>query len=477
VSSLFSPTVNFGGLASGLDTNTIVTQLMALESRPKTRLAQQKAVEQARQTTLTDIQTRLRNLSNAVAGLRDAGTWGDQQDVSSADPTKVAVRRTGGAAAGGYSVSVTALARAAQMTQGSSITSATSADTLRIAVGAKTVDVAITAGDTLATIADRINGTTDTPVFASVINNKLVLSGKATGMANAITVSDGDAGNGYDLATALGFTQTQAAQNASFTVDGTAYTDRASNVITDVLPGLELTLKSSTTSAVGITVGQAGANTGAIADKVKAFVDQYNSTIEFIQAELDEKRVPNPQTQADREKGILRGDTGLSILLSRLRAAVSDVVTGRPGDVDQLSEVGITTGKSTGAVDANAVAGKLTLDTTKLTEKLAAGFGDTKALFTNITGSYATEGLAQRFDRFIDPWLKGDGTNKSIMASRIAAAQDAQTAATARMADLDVRLALREKALRAQFTSMETALSQAQSQSSWLGSQLNSLQA
>jgi flagellar hook-associated protein 2 len=256
VSNVSSPTFNFGGIASGLDTNTIVSQLLAIEGRSKTRLGQQQAVERARQTTLNDIQTRLRNLSNSVAGLSSAGTWGDQQEVSSADATKVAVRRTAGAAAGGYSVRVDALARAAQMTQGSSMTTAAVDDTLRIAVGSTTVDVAVTAGDSLATIADRINGTSDVPVYASVINNKLILSGKATGAANAITVSDGNAGNAGTLAADLGFTQTQAGQNADFWVDGTQYTDRSSNVVTDVLPGLELQLKAATAGAsVGITVG------------------------------------------------------------------------------------------------------------------------------------------------------------------------------------------------------------------------------
>lgn len=477
MSDLFGPTFNFGGIASGLDTNAIVSQLMAIEGRSKTRLTQQKTVETARQTALQDIQTRLRNLRSAVAGLGDAGTWGDQQSVSSADATRVAVRRTAGAAPGGYAVQVDGLARAAQMTQGTGVTSAAAADTLRITVGAKTVDVVITAGDSLATIAERINGTSDTPVFASVINDKLILSGKTTGLANTITVADGDTGNGTDLAAALGFTQTQAPRNADFWVDGTHYTDRTSNIVTDVLPGLEITLKATTTGTVGLTVGQPGADTDTIKAKVQAFVDQYNSTIEFIQGKLDEKKVANPTTQAEREKGLLRGDAGLSILLSRLRAGVSDVFSGRPTDLDQLSEVGITTGKSTGsgAVDPNALAGKLTLDATKLTEKLASSFGDVKALFTNVTGAYATEGLGQRLTDLIAPWTDGNGTDRALLASRITASQDAQKALTDRMADLDRRLALREKSLRAQFTAMETALSAAQSQSSWLSGQLSRL--
>src|SRR5262245_32119844 len=94
------PTFNVGGLASGLDTNTIVSQLMAIERNPQVRLHQRQVVEEARQQALTDIQTRVRNLQGAIAGLGDVGTWADVQSVESSDATKIAGVRTGGAAPG-----------------------------------------------------------------------------------------------------------------------------------------------------------------------------------------------------------------------------------------------------------------------------------------------------------------------------------------------------------------------------------------
>src|SRR3954451_14206715 len=93
-----------GGLASGLDTNTIVDQLMSIERQPQGRVAPQKTIETARQQALKDINTRLVTLDNAIAGLRDVGTWGDVQDVESSDSGRVAAVRTGGAAAGGHTI-------------------------------------------------------------------------------------------------------------------------------------------------------------------------------------------------------------------------------------------------------------------------------------------------------------------------------------------------------------------------------------
>ena len=232
---------------------------MSIEQQPKVRLQQKQVVEQARQQALKDVQTRMQNLSLQVASLRDPGTWNDVQTVDSGDTTKVTATRTGGAAAGGYSLQIVGLARAAQMTQGTSATAASADDTLHIGVGSTAVDVAVKAGDSLQTIADNINSASSTPVYASLMNGKLVLSGKQTGAANSISVTGGA------VATDLGFTETQSAQNADFWVGTNHYTDRASNTITDVMPGVSLTLRGTTgTNTVSVVVGSPGADTDAI---------------------------------------------------------------------------------------------------------------------------------------------------------------------------------------------------------------------
>ena len=61
-----TPLLNIGGLASGLDTNSIVDQLMAIERQPRTRLDQQASLSTARQSALADFQTRLRAVEAAA---------------------------------------------------------------------------------------------------------------------------------------------------------------------------------------------------------------------------------------------------------------------------------------------------------------------------------------------------------------------------------------------------------------------------
>jgi flagellar hook-associated protein 2 len=465
------PSFNVGGLASGLDTNTIVSQLMSIERNPQVLLQQRQAVERARQQALQDVQSRVQNLQTAIAGLTDATAWADVQSVESSDPTKLTATRTGGAAAGAYTIAVSQLARAAQSTQ-QTATSAASADgTLTFQIGSGTaVSVDVTSGDSLDTIAGRINGTSDIPVYATVVNGTLVISGKTTGAANTITV-------GGTLASDFGFSQTLTPLDAKYSVNGGTEQTSASNTLTSAIVGVSLTLKSTTSDAISITVGAPSPDAEAIKTKIQDFVDQYNSTIDFIHDKLTEKKVANASTASDRAQGVLNGDSQLEGLLRSLRRAVGDIVGGRPTAYQAASQVGLSTGASTGSgtLSQNAIEGKLTLDADKLSDALAGHLSDVKALFTNATGTYSTEGLGQRLRGIVDPWVTGTGTNASLFSSRLASEQSLIDSMGTQISDMNTVLTQKEATLRAKFTAMETALSQLQSQGSWLAGQLASL--
>jgi len=461
-----TPIQQITGLASGLDTSTIISQLMAIERQPLVRLQQRQALEQARQSDLQKIQTQLQSLSSAIAGLRDVGVWADTQTVSSSNPSTLTVTRTGGAAAGAFVFTVTQLARAAQSTQQSSLTAAAADDTLTIAVGSSSVAVAIAAGDTIDTIASKINSTSNAPVYATTINGKLVLSSRTTGAGNDIVVSSTGT-----LATDLGMVETITPQNALYTIDGGAQQSSPTNTISNALAGLSITLVGAGTATV--TVGAPAPDTQAITQRIQSFVTTYNQTIDLISSKLNEQKVVNPQSDADRAKGDLQGDPALASLLSQLRQAVSDVFAGRPASAQLLSQAGLSTGAAVGSgtLNQDAIAGKLTLDTNKLSSLLQTNFADVKALFTNPTGSYATEGLSQRLDGIVNPWIQTGGVLDSRLdgeASLLKELQDQQDA-------LNVRLDLRQQQLQAQFANLEKVLAQTQAQGQWLSSQIAGL--
>lgn len=457
---------NITGLASGLDTNSIVQQLMQVEARPQVLLQQRQAMERVRQQALTDVQTRVANLQSAITALRDVGTWSDSQSVDTSDATKLTATRTAGAAAGAFQLTVTDLARADQY-KSATLASVGNSGALTVGVGSSSISVNVATGSSLDAIATQINGATGTPVYASVVNSQLVLSSRTTGAANTIAISGAAA-----LTTELGFTHSITAADAHYTIDGAAKTS-SSNTITDALPGIQIVLKAATTSAVTVAVGAPTPNTVSIQGKIQDFVSQYNSTIDFIQSKLNEKKVATPQNATDRAKGVLKGDAALTGLLSSLRNAVADSFQGRPATMQVLSQAGLSTGAAVGSgtINQDALAGKLTLDATKLASALTTSLGDVKALFTNPTGVYGTQGLAQRLDTLVNAQLGSGG----VLTARIASSTSAITGYSKSIEAWTTRLATKQQQLQQQFTNMETALSQAQSQGNWLSGQIAKL--
>jgi flagellar hook-associated protein 2 len=450
--------VSLGGMASGLDTQSIIDQLMAVDAAPEARLKLKESAAAARQSTLTDVATRLRNLLAAAKDLGSVGTWAESQSLDVSDSSKLNATRLSGAAPGGHDISVSTLARSEQRSYA-------------FAQGAGTLDIgdthiAIGADDDGAAVADKINAAADSPVYAVFVkdplgvtaNDRLVLTRKATGdygpaAGNPLTVT------GTDWTSTEEF---KGGVNAKFTVDGGTAQESRSNVVLSAIPGLQLTLKATGTTSV--TVGAPGPDNSAVKGKVQAFVDQYNSTVDFIRTELTEKRVPNATTDADARKGPLFADTQLTGLLAQLRGIVSQK-TGIGGAIGAFGAIGVSTGSGTGgASTADALAGKLTLDATKLTDALEDNRLDVKSFLTD-----TTKGISAKLSNLLDPVAK---PTSGLVDLRAKQAGDEATSIEDQISQMEDRLAEKADRLKAQFAAMEQALAQSQSQGSWLTAQL-----
>src|SRR4051794_38611692 len=240
--------LQIGGLASGMDTDSVIAQLMQLEAQPGTRWAQQKKVSEARESALKDILSRVKNLQTEAKNLKSVTTWADTQTVESNDTTKVTATRVGGAAPGGYSLSVTNLASGDQWSYAYSAPAADTAFTITMAGGAtQTVDLA--AGQSLDETVGIINSNPDSKVYAVKVGNRLVLSSRATGNVASFTVSPVSATDALDQAQRL-----RVADDAHYSLDGGATTrSSASNVVKDGIPGIEFTLKAVIPNASPVT--------------------------------------------------------------------------------------------------------------------------------------------------------------------------------------------------------------------------------
>lgn len=429
--------ISLSGLASGIDTDSIVTQLMAVEGQSKTRLQIADAKAEARDDGLKDLATKLGAVRDAANALKSSTLMTNIQRVTSSDSARISVLAAAGAAPGTRSLEVTALAVTAQH----AFTYTASADPQTITVGG--FSLAVDPNSTAATVAAAINDRADAPMSAVVAGGKLVLTSRTGGASGDFSMAATPL-----LAEDAGYAR--AGSDAAYTVDGVPRTS-SSNVITDAVLGVEVTLKATTTSPVSVTVSDPAPDADSVKSKITAFVSAYNSAVDFIRGKLAETRVKDPTTSADAAQGIFSGDSMLTGVLSSMRSQMGD-----------LSALGISTGDTTGSAtfSADAVAGKLKVDDAKLTAALT---GDRTVLQT------ALSGLGQRISDVVSP----------VAGARITDARSTVSAERKSLADslaqTDVRLADKEKRLRAKFAAMESALAASQSAQAQLTAQLSSL--
>lgn len=442
------------GLASGLDTAKIISDLMAVERKPRVRIELDQVAAQARKDALTDIQGKLKSLKLASTDLKSVLLWNEKQQVTSSEPNRISAKVTGEVDPRTFDVTVQRLAvtgeRRFEWTAGSGPLSVTPSST------GVTTSIDISTATTVDEAVSLINAA-DAGVTAKTVNGQLQLLSKTSG------------GNGNFTATGAGLTEksSKTGVDAQFTVDGVAKT-ATSNVITDAIPGVELELKGLTpTEPVAISATPLQVDPAAVKTKLKAFVDLYNSTIDALRTRTTETRVRDPQTMGDARKGTLFADGGLRQILSSLRGAtMNGLSVGNAADIDQLAEIGISTGKGTGgASTAESLQGKLVIDDALLTKKLEEDPASVERLFASATG------FATRMEELLDPLVKTDGTFEGRLDSSDADLKRLKTA----LDTMDQRLTRKEEAYRRQFTSLETAMSRAQAQQASMAQQLAGL--
>ncbi len=449
-SSSSSGAIQVTGLASGLDTAKIVSQMMDIQKRPVTMLQNQQKILQARNTQLTSIQAALKKVNSDALALLDPRVYRGTQKATSSDTTRVAATTTTGAGVGGYQISVGQLANAAQRTF--SFAPPTSD-------GVITIDghhTSVKAGASVYDLADAINSDQSATVYAAATDTgTLVLSDRNTG----------DTGPGFiAISGADGVLSEQAArakqgQNATYSIDGVAGSS-ASNTVAGAIPGVSLTLTGVTTTSgpVTVNVGAPAADASKVEAAINQFIADYNSAIGAIQSQLSQK-----PTASDPTQGALYGDNQLKGLLASMRSLMIKGGDGLPAGMATMLDLGVSTGAaSTGGPTAAELAGNLTLNASSLEAALKGN----SAAVQRLVGAWANN-MASTVNNYsglggtIEVRVSGDNRQVASLTRRIGTMQSA----------LDDK----QNQLTRQFALLEAALSGNQSTSSWLTSQINSL--
>lgn len=437
------------GIASGLDTNSIVRQLISIERQPINKLQAKRSAINTQVSDLGKFSSQLKELEDLMS---EIGTSASllASSVSSSDEEVVNATSTGDAVQGAWEVEVTQLAR---KERNSSSSYGTAQDevregTLTIEVfGEDAVDVSIGAGATLEEVRDAINAS-GAQVAASILNTGSGSQLQITSLKEGYDPSAGGEGGlldpndplglldpGFDIGDAvkltesytgatgqsLGMTQTQEARNAEFSVDGIDMV-ATSNSVSDVIQGVTLDLKEVTTEPVQIEVE---GDNEKVTENIKGLIDKYNT----IRKTIDK---------------IGKTDASFARTANRaLSQAFSGAESSGSTTYVNLSSLGIKTDYNTG---------NLTVDESKLAEALSSEPGAVTSLFLD-----ETDGVMSRLQGVVEEYTTSfDGLialSKETLDSR-------SNTITDQIDRLELRIDAKEERMRAQFTAMETFISE-----------------
>lgn len=462
------PAITSQGIGSGLDVETIVSKLVAVERQPVNDLKKRADTLQTKLSAFGKLQSNLSTLRDAAAKLNNLDTWGANLS-SSSDTSAVSASTSQSSVAGTYTARVTQLANAQSLTSGvfANASSTVGKGSLTIELGSwnsstsqldpKSGSSAITINigdgeDNLNSIRDKINAAS-AGVVASVVTDasgaRLVMRSASTGESNAfrVSVSDNDGNNAdasglsalaYDLyGGSSQMNRAQAASNARGSINGIDVVSET-NTVKDVIDGLSVTFGKVTTNDVSITIGQ---DKEGIKKAINDFVSAYNALATTIRDQT--KFTPKTGTAA-AQSGPLQGDSTTIGLQGQMRGMVADG-SSLGGSLSRLSDIGLDPQTD----------GTLKVNTAKL-EKAMGNLDSLKKLFSGVDPlNDSNSGVTQRMRAWADKALGFEGA----LSTKQTALRDSINRNTDEQGKLIDHVDMVEKRLRARYAALDTAMS------------------
>ncbi len=445
--------ISFGGLATGLDTNALITELMTIERAPVTRLEGDKSWLNNRLAAFQDFDARLNMFLTTVKDFGDRDQYFTKVATTSSDDFFTATADSEALANTTYQVEVKSLAQVQKSYSNTDTNTGFSSETdslfgtgdLTFTVDGVDHTIALTTeNNSLEGIMQAINDA-DIGISANIINDgsenpfRLSLTGQDVG--SSFSVDDSDLTGGISLGT---FVTSQPATSALIEVDGLEITS-TSNTIKDAIPGVTLNLLEAelgTTTQISI-----GEDNSSLQSNMTAFVTGYNAVVSFISSQ---------STIGDSEGGILSGDSGLNSIKRHLQEMLTSL-TDNEGSFKALSQLGLETQKD----------GTLKLNTTTLTDAIET---DLDSVISLIAGDEdGNDGLIAEFETYLEGMT--DSSN-GVLAGRSESINANISSIDNRITQLELRLEKREITLKKQFSAMEMLVSTMNAQSDFLTQQM-----
>jgi flagellar hook-associated protein 2 len=468
---------------SGYDFSGIVDAMVQNYSLPLKRMQEKQSTLETVKNAWRDINTRLSALEKTLDKLSDSAVW-SATAASSGNTDILTVTSSAKAVQGIYNVKVLnlAVAQTAQSevlaVEDSSATTGIGQGTFSITVGENTKNIQIKAGASLDEIAAAVNNA-NAGVAASVIKvsggYRLALISRNTGTEHAAVFHEVE-GNVLHSLGILSIDEisgedilniSQAAQDARLSINGIDEITSSTNQVTSAIPGLTLNLLSAapdTTVTVKVSPNYQEAEAA-----VKAFVDQYNSVMAFIEDKVK-------YDKDTKIKGDLFGDPVLQGIQSRLRSILGGNLNNPAEHFKSLGEVGIST--SGAGFGKSAL---LEFDTAKFRKAMSEHADSVANLFgaraggitprKESTGTERAEGLANILREYLHPMVMYQGSLDKTQENY----QKQIDQVKKEIEDFNARVEAYAERVRLQFASLETMLAALDAERQWLSNQIKAM--
>lgn len=504
------------GLATGLDTDNMVKQMLAGDMMKIDTQKQSKQYLEWQQEAYVDIIKDLKEFQNSyldILGSKETTMMNSLTysgfKATSTDENKIIATAYGGAVKGTYNVRIDSLATGAKA-QSDALNSATLDSTLdslglgitaaddgtfKISVNGEAFTISVESTDKISDLTNKIKNATSTAgtvlgnvvdVSFSELTAKLSITTKDTGSSQELIVEKGTS----DIMNKFGMDNTVAGPakgtNAKVYITPPGETEvevvRSSNQFT--IDNINYNIISG---QVGDTVSiNVSPDATSQVDKFKNFIEKYNSLIEKINNKINEKKNYNFKPLTDDQKsemsdeeierweeqskkGLLRKDNALTGMLVSIRQAFYDTVEGAG---ISITDIGIST--TSNFRDG----GKLQIDESKLKEALETRGDQVQKLFTQSGETYAQKGIFQKIKDVLSENIGNDGslikkagyenTRWSYNNDLSKSIEDKNTF----IKNIERNMYNKQERYYKMFARLETAMNQLNSQSNWLYSQM-----
>jgi flagellar hook-associated protein 2 len=441
------------GIGSGLNIESLVTQLMQAESTPLTLVQSKETSFKSKLSAFGTLKSAISSFQTAVKSVTGSALAALTAKSGDEDVLKVSTPSGGGATAGTYAIEVSKLATGDKLSSAGIDPAATfnpAGSSMTITVGSgKAVNIPLD-DFSLSGLASAINGT-DAGVTATVVNdgtkNHLVVTAKDTGAANTVKIAATGSVAQFDNTDPANTTMSwqQKAGDAEFTVDGMKVV-KPSNTVTDAIKGVTLDLaETNVGDPVKVTITK---DSDAIKKNVQGFIDAYNK----IASTVNSLTSYNTSTKTG---AVLNGDSSARNILTSIRSELGKAISDA-GDLKNLSDIGIAFQRD----------GTLMLEKPeKLQKAIDGNFDNLSKLFSS------TSGVGTRLTTLTTAMLG----SKGVIQTRTDGINDTLKRLADQETSIQDRLTQTEARYRKQFNALDSAMANMKSTSNYLAQQLAAL--